>query len=262
MLEWLSAPFVRYLPQNLSALGLAMVWGQKDLLNSLQYQMFRSTGLLHLLVLSGQNITLLVGFFGLLTRRAGLKLQLFVTICIALFYLVVFGKEPPIIRASLMAILSSMAVLWQSPTIPIFLLGLTCLIMLVYEPGWLGSLSFQLSVAATLGILVFYPYFVSRFKRRNLVMSTLLLSLSAQILTTPLLLINFRQIPLLTLPINVLAAWLVEPIMVLGVALSVLGNFIPPLAPILSAGLFGFLNLLEHLVSLLYPFSLELTLRI
>jgi len=262
MLEWLSLPFGQFLPQNLSALGLAMVWGQKANLSSLQYQMFRSTGLVHLLVLSGQNITLLVGFLNILARRAGRRLQTLITLAVALFYLVVFGNEPPIIRASLMAMLSAMAFSLQSPTLPLFLLGLTSLLMLAWQPSWIHSLSFQLSFGATLGILVFYPFLVSRFKPQRFWQDPIFLSLSAQIFTTPLLLLNFRELPLLTLPINVLAAALVEPIMVLGVSLSLFGNLFPPLAPLLSLGLFGFLSLLEGLVSIVYPLSLKLTLRI
>jgi len=262
MLEWLSAPFAIYLPQNLAALAVAMVWGQKSALSPDQYQMFSSTGLLHLLVLSGQNITLLVGFLGVLTQRLGVKVQLFLTIGVALFYLAVFGSEPPIVRASVMAILSALAIFFQSTALPLFLLGLTASGMLICQPEWLGSLSFQLSLAATLGILLLYPYFQSRLKFKNSLSQAFFLSLSAQIFTTPLLLVNFRQFSLLTLPVNVVAGLLVEPIMGLGVLLSFVGNSLPLLGPLVALGLFGFLSLLELLVKLVFPLSLIFTVRI
>ena len=262
MLEWLSAPFEAYLPQDLAALALAMVWGQKSALSPDQYQMFSSTGLLHLLVLSGQNITLLVGFLGVLTKKLGVKVQLLLTIGAALFYLRVFGSEPPIVRASVMAILSALAVFLQAATLPLFLLALTALGMLIYQPEWLGSLSFQLSLAATLGILVFYPYFQNRWRFKSPLSQAFFLSLSAQILTTPLLLVNFRQFSLLTLPVNVVAGLLVEPIMGLGVLLSFVGNSLPLLGPLVALGLFGFLSLLAHLVEIVFPLSLIFTVRI
>lgn len=262
MLEILSQPFNAFLSPDLAALALAMIWGQKKGLPPDLYQQFQVTGLLHLLVLSGQNITLLLGCLEAFIKHKGLKWRLILTISIAMFYLCTFPTEAPIIRASIMAILSSLA-WWESATTPsLIILGFTCLIMLGWHPEWLGSLSFQLSVAATFGILVFYPRLSARFKGFHPLRQSFLLSLSAQLGTFPLLLLNFREYSLLSLPINVLVAWLIEPIMLVGVIFSVLGAFLPLAAQIIALPLSLLLFILKTIVALLAPISQLFILRL
>lgn len=239
-----------------------MVWGQKQYLTSAQYQMWQTTGLLHLLVLSGQNITLLLGFFAILSKKFGIKAQLFITVLVAGFYLIVFGNEAPIVRSCIMAILSSIVLYQQTTTPSLFLLFLASSIMIVIKPSWLASLSFQLSFAATLGILLLYPYFLNKYKFKSNLSSMFFVSVSAQALTTPLLLVYFRQISLLVLPINVLVGFLVEPIMLAGVLTSLSALALPILSPVFSLVLFGLLSLLNLLIENAYPLSMLFQLRI
>jgi competence protein ComEC len=262
MIGRLTEPFFHYLPSDLASLGAAMVWGQKQYLTSQQYQMWQTTGLLHLLVLSGQNITLLVGFLQIFVKGLALKFRLLVVISVALFYLLAFGGEAPIVRASTMAVLGALTIYLQTTAPPLVLLLLSALGMLAVKPEWLGSLSFQLSFAATFGIVVFYPLFLQRFRFKSELSKMFFVSLSAQILTTPLLLFVFRDVSLLTLPINTVVAFLVEPIMVVGVLVSLVGNLFPPLLPVFSLAFFGLLKFLSWLVAACYPLSLLFRLKI
>lgn len=262
MIEYLIKPFFQYLPSDLSALAAAMVWGQKQFLTSQQYQVWQTTGLLHLLVLSGQNITLLVGFVQIFGKRFGPKASLLITATVAGFYLLVFGQEPPIVRASIMAILSCLALFSQATSPPLYLLFFSVFLMLIVQPQWLQSLSFQLSVAATAGIMIFYPWFQARYRFKSSLASAFFLSLAAQIFTTPLLLFNFRQISLLVLPLNTLVSFLVEPIMLAGIILSLTGNWLTILSPLFSLILFGLLSILSWLVNVCYPWSLLFQLQL
>lgn len=262
MIEYLTQPFFKYLPTPLAAIAAAIVWGQKQYLSANQYQAWQVTGLLHLLVLSGQNIMLLVSFGNLLSERLGLKFRLMLTTAIASFYLLAFGGDPPIVRAAIMALLSVLAINWQKTTQSVLLLFISCLIMLILRPDWLGSLSFQLSVAATFGIQVLYPYFLSRYKTRNPLIQAFMIALSAQLATTPLLLINFRRLSLISLPLNVLASFLVEPIMIIGVATSLFGNFVPGITELGSLLLLGLVGILNWIINILLPLASWLTLHI
>lgn len=180
---------------------------------------------------------------------------------VALFYVLTFRGEAPIIRASIMAILTSLTV-WGSHTTPsLFILFLTSSLMLSFKPEWLGNLSFQLSFGATLGIILFYPYFMARFQFKSEWASAFWLSFSAQIFTAPLLLINFRELSLFSLPLNTLVACLIEPIMFLGVLLSLLGH-LPILGQLISLPLMGCLSLLDMIVRFSYPLSRFTLLRL
>ncbi len=241
----MSEPFFRYLPADMAAVAAGMVWGQRQLLDADQFGAFRSTGLLHLLVLSGQNITLLVGFFQNLDKWLGYRLKIGLTMAVALFYLAVFSSEPPIVRASLMAVLNGLVILKERATPPLYIFFLTALVMLVFRSEWIGSLSFWLSMAATFGIYTLYRPLLKKLK-----IEALALSVSAQVFTTPLLLLTFREFPLLALPMNVLVTVLVEPIMFFGVLLSLAYHLCPFLTIPLSFILFGILKLLLFLVEL------------
>lgn len=262
MIDYLIKPFFQYLPSDLSALAAAMVWGQKQFLSSQQYQIWQTTGLLHLLVLSGQNITLLVGFTRIFSKKLGPRFGLLITAAVAGFYLLTFGQEPPIVRASIMAILSSLAIFSQTTSPPLYLLFLSMILMLSVKPDWLQSLSFQLSVASTAGIMLFYPRFQTKYRFKSELASAFFLSLSAQIFTTPLLLFNFRQVSLLALPLNTIVSFLVEPIMFVGVVLSLIGNWLPFFSPLLSLVLFSLLAVLNWLVNVSYPWNWWLRLQL
>jgi len=262
IVNYLTRPFFNYLPSDLAAIGAAMVWGQKQQLSPLQYQIFQKTGLLHLLVLSGQNITLLVGFFNGLGGIIGYRIKLTLTILVALFYLVVFHGDPPIVRASLMAIYSALVIFQQKFTPPLYVLGFITVLLLAIFPAWLTSVSFWLSVSATAGIYLFYPYFQRKYRFRSGLAQTFFLSLSAQILTTPILLLVFRELPLLTLPMNILVAWLVEPIMFFGVLMSLFGQIIQPVTQALAFIMFGLLQIMNYIVLIGYQVGERWMMRI
>ena len=269
IIETLTASFFAHLPSNLASLAAAMVWGRKEALDPQIYTAFRQTGLVHLLVLSGQNITLLSGVLCSILSRFGRRLQILGLVLVSFFYICLFPAEPPIIRASIMAILGTFVIILEHSTFNFYILPLTAVLMLIIEPHWLTSLSFWLSMSATGGIVLFYNslfILISRSQKLQKlpkeIKQILALTLSAQIFTTPLLLIFFREYPLLSIPINLVVSFFVEPIMVFGILLSLL-NFLGPIITFpLSLILFGLLQTLLTIVSWLEPLSTLFVLRI
>jgi len=269
VLNALTDPFYRYLPTHLADLALAMVWGQKEALDPQIYNAFRQTGLIHLLVLSGQNITLLSGVLCSLLSRFGKRLQILGLILVSLLYICLFPTEPPIIRAAIMAILGSIVIILEHTTANFYILPLAAVLMVILEPRWLTSLSFWLSMSATGGIVLFYSslfILISRSKKLQRlpkeIKQILALTLSAQIFTTPLLLIFFREYPLLSIPINLVVSFFVEPIMVFGILLSLLSLLGPIITFPLSLILFGLLQTLLTIISWLGHLSALFVLRI
>src|SRR3989304_8096066 len=107
LVNWLVEPYFKLLPYDSASLLAGIVWGQKAYLTNENLDLFRQTGLLHLLVLSGENITLLLAFFNPLARLVGFRIRLAIIVVIACFYLVTFSAEPSIVRAALMAVIST-----------------------------------------------------------------------------------------------------------------------------------------------------------
>ncbi|MCR4330083.1 MAG: ComEC/Rec2 family competence protein [Candidatus Roizmanbacteria bacterium] len=255
MIDALIRPYFLLLPHDIASVAAAMVWGQKTALTQDMYDVFKVTGLVHLLVLSGQNITLLLGFFAGLEKKIGYKIKAILTIIIAAFYLALF-RDPPILRAVCMASIASLALIFNAPISGLWAFIITVTGLLIVYPQWITSVSFLLSAGATLGILLFYLPIRSWLLhiitlRKDIVVYCIdagALTLSAQIFTTPLLLAYFRELSLFSIPMNIAVGWLIEPIMVFGVIESVLYHVYAPLAMVGAYILFGLINALLIIV--------------
>ncbi len=200
---------------------------------------FRGSGLGHLLAVSGQNVAFVLLIVMPLVRLLPVSMR----IGVVLFVLVLFGLvtrfEPSVLRASVMAGLAVVSVAVGRPGSGLRLLG-ACVVGLLWWDPLLGrSVGFQLSVVASLGILVVSPVVVRAMADRlmgpawlrELVGATI----GAQVAVAPLLLWVFDDVPVAALPANVLAGPASGPVMAWGLT----GGF---LAGLSSPGLAALLH--------------------
>ncbi len=187
-------------------------------------QQFKTTSTVHILVVSGQNLSILAGFLMTLAPFLGRKKTIFLSFLMIIFYSVLTGLGIPVIRAAIMATLVLAAQLFGKEGQSLWILGVTVIAMLLFNPNWLLSISFQLSVLATLGALIapglLDPYFqfVPSFIRQDVEVSLLV-----QLLILPIIGSNFGQLGLVGILANLFILWTVSLIMVLGI-LGVLGG--------------------------------------
>lgn len=216
-----------------------MVVGKKLHTTKLFYDQIKTAGLLHLVVLSGMNISLLTAI--LMNTLAGLfhrKIATIITICVIVGFIYAVGAEPPIIRAGIMGILALTATFFGRNTLALYSLFLSAIIMLLVHFEWLYTISFQLSFGATLGIILFGNISSERKekqkKEKNMVKKyitdvvkyfreELRISLAAQIFTLPLIFIYFREISLVAPLANILVGWTVAPITIIGIIVIFIG---------------------------------------
>src|SRR3989344_1590781 len=118
------------------------------------YLALRNTGVLHVIALSGMNISILIDIVAKATGFLGKKISGIVAI-VFIFTLVIFvGPSPTIIRASIMGSMSLLAILFGRRYWSLLALFLTSGIMILVRPEWLSEISFQLSFLATFGIIL------------------------------------------------------------------------------------------------------------
>ncbi len=249
-----------YLPEPHASLLNGILFGIPLYTQTTFVQKLRIVGLMHVVVLSGTNITILGYLAGAISQFLGKKLSVCFSIgCIVLFVYFV-GPQPPLVRAACMGILSYIAILTGRQYTALWALLLSCLCIAVFFPQWLKTLSFQLSVSATLGIILFGRK-QSNNKPQSVLFSTLQenirVSCAAQLFTTPILFFAFRKISLISLLANLLVSWTITPIMILGICMSVLGSVhfsfgIPP--AYLSFGLLTYFIWIVELLSQI-PFA-------
>lgn len=185
----------------------------------------RDSSTLHIVVVSGENLTLVAALFmnlsGLLKRKAAILLSLGLVI----FYTILTGAQVPVLRAAIMAILAFSAQFFQREKDGLWILMLTGGLMLLLYPKWLGDLSFQLSFMATLGVIVIAPILEHRLKFLPAVVKTdLAVTLGAQLLVIPIIAQNFHQLSLVGIITNMLIGWTIPIIMILGSIMIVFGS--------------------------------------
>lgn len=204
------------MPAKEGGLLLGIVLGIRDKIPNEYYAQLKSVGVLHIVAASGANVSILAGFllpiFQALVKR---RLAIVFTASVILFYALLAGFDPPIVRASVMAILSYTALILGRQQASVWLLLISGWFMVMFSPQLLEDISFQLSFAATLGILVIKPLIDNflGFKFLAVLKDDISTTLSAQITTFPILLSTFGVFPLISFPVNFLVLWTVPLLM-------------------------------------------------
>lgn len=228
----------RTIPEPASSLLGGLVVGAKQSLGEKLLDDFRAVGIVHIVVLSGYNVTIvaeaLMRFFSFLPR----VLSLWLGSGSIVLFAIMTGAGATIVRASIMALLVILARATGRTNEILRALFTAGFLMVLFNPKILiFDISFQLSFLATLGLILFPPFlekyfrFVpTRFQLREFALATV----STQIFVLPLLLYKMGQLSLVALPVNLLVLMFVP--------LTMLFGFL--------AGMVGFLN-----ITLSLPFA-------
>ncbi|HEY3067990.1 MAG TPA: DNA internalization-related competence protein ComEC/Rec2 [Methylomirabilota bacterium] len=183
------ATIERALPPVSAALLEGLLLGTRTNLPAEIQDGFRRAGVYHVLAVSGFNVALLAGaVFGLASltrvpRRVGAVAAMIVVVGFAF----VVGPEPSVLRAVIMAVLLLGALLLERDAAIVNSLALAALAILALRPGDLLDPGFQLSFAATAGI-------VAAPIPRGAIMGALGVSLAAQLAVLPITAAHFNQV--------------------------------------------------------------------
>lgn len=158
---------------------------------------FTDAGVVHILAISGQNVSLIAFVLFLLLSGANLSRRASAVVVAAFLpvYTIMTGLDPPVVRATVMALLVLGAVFIDKDVDLINVLAASAIFLLVYNPLLVEDASFQLSYAATFAIALFYKPFFRWFGfLPPLLRETAAATLAAQIGTLPLQLHLFYRL--------------------------------------------------------------------
>mgnify|MGYP001607252737 CR=1 FL=1 len=237
-LETLTALVNSLIQEPQAGLLNGILFGVKATLSEDLKNALITTGTLHIIALSGMNISILVGFVNLfLLRFVRRPIANVATIFIIIGFIWFVGVSPSVIRAAIMAGITLLGVNFGRERWPLLAWILAVSIMLVLNPLWIGDLSFQLSVLATLGIILFGTSTESAGVFRSIVdllKDDLRVTLAAQVFTIPIIIFQFHRISLVSPLTNVLIGWLIGPITIIGFVLVAVGLIWMPLGIIVA----------------------------
>jgi len=245
-----------------AALLEGLLLGEKNLPDSVEED-FRRAGLSHIVAASGQNVALVTDvlfwlLIGIGFRRRGASVALLVGIAL---YVLLAGADAAIVRAGIMgSVVALSRTLGRVPSTTNMLLFALSL-MLLHNPLLLrDDVGFQLSFAATTGIVVFQPRLARffAFLPRGLgLREALATSASAIAATLPVMLISFGELSFVAPLANLLVLPLIPFVMIAGAVILMISAVVQPLALVLAAPVVGGLKIIlgsAHLLSSL-PFA-------
>ena len=177
---------------------------------------FRGSGLAHLLAVSGENVAFVLSLLAPLVRRLGLGSRWAVTVGAIGFFALVTRGEPSVLRAATMAGLSVTAGTIGRPIAPIRLLALAVTALVLIDPFLVNSVGFQLSVAASLGLVLLAPSLRRSLPGPAPFAEALAVTLAAQVGVAPVVLATFGELPVAAVPANLLAVPVAGLVMVWG----------------------------------------------
>lgn len=224
-----------YMPNAPLALLIDMPFGQIVDLPEPIYHDLKTIGMLHIVAASGYNVGLVAGLVGVLAARFG-RPHSFLIWCLGMMlYLFLSDFSISILRAYLMFLLKKAAESAGRVYHNFLLLTTAVFLFLLLKPWLFLNLSFQLSVGATLGLILFSEKVnqpLSNFFRKinfhnqftNLyITEPLATALAAQLITTPILLWHFGEITAFSFVANLVLLWMTPFLTIGGLILFTLG---------------------------------------
>lgn len=223
------------LPEPYGGVLAGLLYGAQVGVGEEMTEIFRRAGLLHVLVVSGAQVGLLAASaIAVLARvRARPGLQLPLAGGVVLLFATMVGWGAAVGRAVIMALVGLGAVLLRRDTDAASTLGLAALIWLALYPASLFGLGFQLSFAATWGLLFLSPVLTPPWRLPWLA-QLVGTSLGAQVAVLPLLAAVFQQISLAAFPANLFVLPIVAVLVPAGFVLSLAGLIAPGLGAFLA----------------------------
>lgn len=196
-----------------------------------------SVGLAHLIAVSGSHLVVVVGMVDCALRavRMPRRARIAIVGCFMAAYVVLTGMPVSAVRAAIMCALALMAPLARRRSGGLSALAVCAVAMIAADPSCATSLSLQLSVASTLGIIAFMPLVRSWVTAAapcvpSTIADAVAMTLAASALTLPLTIPAFSHVPLISPLANVLAGPAFAVLCCAGLLAVVLSLCAPPIA--------------------------------
>lgn len=146
----------QYLPEPHAGLLAGISFGTKATMSTELVEALTRTGTLHIVALSGMNISIVSGIIMVtLLRFVSRRVASLLTLLIIIGFVWFVGPSASVIRAAIMGGISLIAVVLGRSNWPLFSWMLAVGVMVLINPSWVTDVSFQLSALATLGIILF-----------------------------------------------------------------------------------------------------------
>ncbi len=251
----LSAAIYQLFPDPEASLLAGILLGNDNGLSQNLQDAFRDTGTTHIIAISGFNIAIIAGIFiTLFSRLFGTQRGTIAALIAIAIYTLLVGASASVMRAAFMGSLGLIGHQIGRRTAALNTLAVVAGVMTFLDPHVPWDVGFQLSFAATLG-LVLYAQPLANWAEKWLIRwvgkstasqiiaplsDAVLLTLAAQITTLPVIAYHFERISLISLIANPFILPAQPAVMILGGLAAVFGAIYAPVGQILAYGAWPF----------------------
>ncbi|MCX7973955.1 MAG: DNA internalization-related competence protein ComEC/Rec2 [Candidatus Aminicenantes bacterium] len=250
--QQIQAKIKDYFPEDSSKISQvgafleALLLGERGRLDENSIRQLQSSGLFHLIAISGAHIAIISYFLFQFWRLFPVseRVRSFILILSLIFYALLVEGRPSVFRATIMTILYLIGRIYWKDTHLLNTLAASAFILLLFNPFQLFEAGFILTFMATLTIIIFFPKIkkfwpILPFRLTDL----FILSLAAQLGVIPFTAFIFNRITLASIILNLPAVPLIGVIMAVGWLFLLTTPLSSTLASLIALGL----NKLIHL---------------
>ena len=210
----------RYLYKDKSDFINSLLLGQKENLTEQEKEMFSKTGTSHIIAISGLHTGVLCTMIAIIIKGINKFYKLLILTIMMALYSIMVGFSPSVARSIVFVVIMYMAIFLEEKRDGICTLSLIGTFLIINNPYIIYNTSFQLSFLATLSIIYFY-----KIINKYLKVGIISISLSANILTWPIMYYVFKGLPILFLVGNVIVVPVIGVIMNLSIISIIIFQF-------------------------------------
>lgn len=197
----------------------------------------KTTGVTHLLAVSGSHFAILCGIVVVVLRRFGPRIAAGGGTLTLVGLVILVGPAPSVLRAAVMGAIAMLAILTGRTRSCVPALAAAVITLLLIDPELAVSVGFALSVLATGGLILIAPAWSESLQRRGIPRGwadLLVVPVAAQIVTMPVIVLISGSVSVVGVLANLLVAPVVAPALVLGVLCALTGPWWPGAAAVLA----------------------------
>ncbi len=205
--------FYKSLKIENACIAEALILGNRNNIPGQLSENFKRCGVYHLFAISGLHISFFISLIYLLLKKIRPAFVVFWTIVILLImYNFLVGEKASTLRASIMFIFILLASNWNREHNNRFLLYLSYIIMILFNPYFIYDLGFWMSYSSMAALIFIYPVvkkitgkiFPSLKRKRNFFLKICLMTFSIQAVLFPILAYFFKEVSLISPAANIL----------------------------------------------------------
>jgi competence protein ComEC len=220
------------LPEPHGSLLAGTLFGNRIKLDKDLIDIFRTVGLSHLIAVSGYNLSILTANVMTLFRPILGRKTIFLAATLIASFVLLSGAPASILRAAVMAGVVLLAEYLGRPRHSIIALISAAGLLVLFQPKIIFDVGFQLSLAATYGLVRLTPLFEHTLRNIRIIPEPIRRviseTLAATFLTTPIIIASFERLSLVSPLTNVLVVPIMPLVMGIGIIGVILLLTVPP----------------------------------